>query len=151
MGIPLAFHQTLGAFPIYPFFYCFFYDLRPTSNCESGLHHKFFGLQCRTSVYFHTIVSSQQNHPLPTPSSNAPMASKGTMAPCLSTKKGSFLPLDDVLRVYIYSAEVMEVPFDKMAVNNLIANMKHEKLSDDNIYDAMTELFPNSWLSCLVV
>ena len=124
------------------------YDLHPTSNCESGLCHKFFGLQHRTSVYFHTIVSSQQNHPFPTPSSNALMASKVTMAPCPSTKKGSFLPLDDVLRVYICSAEVMELPFDKMAVNNLITDMKHEKLSDDDIYDAMTELFPT--LGCPV-
>ena len=53
-----------------------------------------------------------------------------------------------MLRVYIHSAEVMEVPFDKMAVNNLITNMKHEKLSDDDIYDAMTELFPT--LGCPV-
>ena len=42
----------------------------------------------------------------------------------------------------------MELPFDKMAVNNLITNMKREKLSDDDIYDAMMELFPS--LSCPV-
>ena len=70
------------------------------------------------------------------------------MAPCPSTKKGSFLPLDDVLRVHIHSAEVMELPFNKMAINNLITNMKREKLSDDDIYDAMMELFPT--LGCPV-